>query len=356
MALAQSQVWWGPRSHMVSCAVSGFWIDGTYTKNGEVFRCPRSGTISKIHFQIGSITSSQTIRVALQDVNASFQPDDTDDQYRDVASPATGWNVTGLVTSDGTDGGTKRTVTAGEWLAVVLKWAGTAGNIAWVGTYDIALTRDTNRRSYFTSWSDYRSTATNVMLEFDDGEIVPIPQVVPVSAEGWLNENIADYQVGNRLVAPFACRLMGIKWYGGHNGSGKEWRVYDDANALVGSETALPNYASRIDNYETSYFDTPVELTAGETYRVVHYQSGTQGLQGWFAEVPAAAYWDRVHGGPRQSDMLQTSRTGTGSWTDTATRRFLAYYLLDRTDFIPAASPGGGGAPSVRGVRGRIGA
>ncbi|MGQ9573565.1 MAG: hypothetical protein ACUVV3_10375, partial [Dehalococcoidia bacterium] len=84
-------------------------VDASGEKAAFVFRVPATGTLKKVAFRTGGVTHNQTIRVSFQDVNSlTGYPDGVVDQWRDISIGDTDDNQhkeTGLITSDGTDGG-----------------------------------------------------------------------------------------------------------------------------------------------------------------------------------------------------------------------------------------------------------
>jgi len=102
---------------------------------GQVWFPARTGskTINKVHFRFGAVTKAggSGLQVSLQDVSLTAgppaQPDGVVDQYRAIANgeatfAANTWYTSGLLTSDGTDTGTKRTVNFGDLVACVLEY------------------------------------------------------------------------------------------------------------------------------------------------------------------------------------------------------------------------------------------
>lgn len=138
-----------------------------------VFRAQRSGTIDKFEFDIVTLTTAEALRVSLQDVSlTNGDPDGTQDQFRDIAtgSVVAGWNVPGLITSDGTDTGVKRTVTTGDLLALVVEFVTTGGNLTIATTnQSFGLGNDTYLDHFTASWAKNTSSSCGFALKYDDG-------------------------------------------------------------------------------------------------------------------------------------------------------------------------------------------
>lgn len=103
-------------------------IDAAGEKVAIVFRAPKTGTLDRAEFKLDAVTQAPVsgLRVSFQDVGAADgNPDGTQDQFRTVPQgsiSAGAWVVPGLMTSDGTDGGTKRSVTKGDLIAFVVEF------------------------------------------------------------------------------------------------------------------------------------------------------------------------------------------------------------------------------------------
>lgn len=105
--------------------LNGRVIDASGEKLAWRVIAPKSGTIDTVEFCCAGVAQapgSNGIKISLQDIDpADGDPDEVIDQFRNITSGfGSGvWMVPGLMTSDGTDGGQKRTVTRGEVLGIV---------------------------------------------------------------------------------------------------------------------------------------------------------------------------------------------------------------------------------------------
>jgi len=101
-------------------------MDATGEKVAFIIQAPKTGTLDKFEFRIGASLQLPTngLKCSFQDVDlGTGDPDGTVDQYRVVTGlSADSWVIPGLVTSDGTDGGTKRSVARGDLLACVVEF------------------------------------------------------------------------------------------------------------------------------------------------------------------------------------------------------------------------------------------
>ena len=114
--------------------------DVQHTKMAVIFQCPVSstytigetapflGTLDTVECSVLPYTigdPNPTIKFSFQDLDENDLPDGVADEYRIIeveTSTDPIWIKPGLLTSDGTDNGTKRAVTRGQKLAVVIEF------------------------------------------------------------------------------------------------------------------------------------------------------------------------------------------------------------------------------------------
>jgi hypothetical protein len=90
---------------------------------------PKTGNLKTVQWRFEGSSGtwgSTVVRVSFQDLTGNpGLPDGTEDQYRDISSQPTNaawYSSLGIMSSDGTDGGSKRSVTRGEAIAVVWRF------------------------------------------------------------------------------------------------------------------------------------------------------------------------------------------------------------------------------------------
>jgi hypothetical protein len=113
-----------PISNLIAIDATTLLVDASGEKAACIFRAPATGNLKKVGFLTGAVVQTQTIRVSFQDLDASGNADGTQDQFRDITVNDTDdnvWKETGIISSDGTDTGSVRSVTIEEWLAVVFE-------------------------------------------------------------------------------------------------------------------------------------------------------------------------------------------------------------------------------------------
>lgn len=320
------------RGGLAAPVESNLVIDATGEKVAYVVKAPATGDLSKVRFRIGGVTGAEDLRVSFQDLDASGDPDGTADQFRVVpaASVATGFVQTGIVSSDGTDGGTKRSVVRGDRLAVVIEFAGTAGNILITThtTTALDLQADAYPDHFTSSWTKQQTAAAMMSLEYADGSVYPIIGVLPgIFGNETFNSSDTPDERGNNFTLPFAARIVGI-W---------SWLDYDNAVDLVlysGTDVLATKAApaAAIRSVATAgcvavYFDSDVEVSAEEEFRaIVKPGAGNVGLStcalGHATE--RAAYF--------REDFYSTSRTNAGAFSEDTAKVYQVGPILDAID------------------------
>lgn len=164
-------------------------INASAEKAAFIIQVPKSGTLNYFEFLTGTVSQSPAngLKLSFQDVDlATGDPDGTADQYRVLAHPisANTWQLPpGALTSDGTDSGTKRTVTRGELLACVVEFESFAVsdsvNVRTLNLAANAFMGNTPYPTHFTAaWAKLNDGAV-MALVYDDNSYPAILGVYP---------------------------------------------------------------------------------------------------------------------------------------------------------------------------------
>lgn len=326
--------------------------DGTM-KVSMPFRVPKSGTLDKCEYLAGSVVGSNTARLSFQNIDlATGYPDGTQDQFRDLAVSASAWNAPGVMTHDGTNGGTKRTVTRDDLISCVIEFATYPGG---VGFNVEGLAIPTNQgilqgTGYVDifSGSAWSHTAYNaiIALKYDDGTYAFIqPQVYPTSsiAVAQFNSGSTPDERGVRFQVPFDSEAEGawISVNGGSSFGDFDVVLYDAGGSVlqtipadkdVGVTYTIPTGIYR-------RFPTAQSLTANTTYRLTVKPTSGTNVQIVNMTIPGSAYQGAIEGG---TEWYFTARTDGGAFSDTQTERPFIGLVLSGVD----TSSGGGGERS----------
>lgn len=329
-------------------------LQGTYTMNGTTTRVAlilsmrRAGTIDTVGFRLASAGSVQTVKVSLQNVTTqgagtsqTAVPDGSIDQFRTI-TPAAGWNETGSITSDGTNGGTKRTVAVNELVAVVFEWNGASGSIVFDG---IRQGNAVLTGTYNGSWTFVQSFPIIHALKLTDGAYVASGVQPAGSGYGQttFSQNGTPDEVALRFKSPIGGRLLGI-----HAIENTAARLFDvvlynsagsvvdsvswdsDRNAVLGAGNAYP---------ELIVFPTNPVITANALYRIsIKPQSGASTITYASHSYPTTAVKSAAPGGV---EFYWSERTDGGSWTDTTTKAMQTALVFSHID-TPANTIVGG--------------
>ena len=323
-------------------------IDATGEKaaqSGQVWFPARTGskTIDKVHFRFGTVTKAggSGLNLSLQDVSLTTgppkQPDGTVDQYRAIANgeatfASNTWYTSGLITSDGTDTGTKRTVNYGDQLAVVLEYDG-GGRLGADSVVMSMFAMDGAGQFnnyglgalYTASWASVYQ-GIDIVLEFSDatfGTISSGQGVMPAKAIATasfaVNTAGAD-EYALEIKFPFPVKLDGA-WFHAATAVGSDFEIvlYSGTTAL---QTVTVDYnaiginATRI--VEVVFPETA--LTANTLYRLAIRPTTTVAVQLYYLDVNNAAFLDLLPGGQA---FAYSTRVDQGAWSATTTTRRL---------------------------------
>lgn len=315
-------------------------IDADGEKVAFILQVPKTGNLKRAWFSCDTVAQAPTngLKVSFQDVDTSANPrapDGTVDQYRNVPSGdiATDTGViTGIMSSDGTDTGSLRAVTQGDFVCVVIEFESWAtGDDVDICDYSIgpytwssSLLGFPGSRIYTGgSWGVAVQSQgnLNIGLQYDDDVWYPIFGCIPrngnVNTTYSIGSATTPDELGVKFTCPFPMRVIGC-WYAGYAGGatgGWDVILYDsDSNSLasVNMRQELWNNSGR--RASAWIFDdtTGVELSTNAVYRLVCKAVGfvTGSLYGLdvVSGLESAAPWG-------ENGQL-TYRTDGGSWTD----------------------------------------
>ena len=342
-------LYWPPRPGAADNvpSLSTHILDGSGDMVGAIFQAPKAGTLAKVGFRTSTVSNAEDLKVAFEGVTASGKPDTTIAQFRVVGSiVANSWFETGLITNNGTDGGTKRTVAKGDFLAVTIgfdSWV--AGNVrirtkssdSTVVKYPMGLTSINGG----STWVNI-SRVLDLYLEYDDGSAEPINGIAP-----FLNITAQSYDVNNspdeyalRFSVPFPCRVCGIwLWADGGISGGTEIILYEGT-----SVKKMVNHFSEVTGaagMHTVLFNAPVVLATGTVYYAAYRPLTTANCT-----IALTTFNDAKHRNayPGKSALYLATRTDQGAWSDVTTQRPFIGLVLDQLG--DGVSGGGGGESS----------
>ncbi len=330
-------------------------LNETADKVGWVIQCPKSGTLDKFEFRMGNVGNNPDngIKLSFQTVGAATgNPDGVVDQFRNItgALSANAWTVPGLMTSDGTDGGVKRTVTRGEYLACVIEFVSFVASDSFNVSHLTGHISAASNNMYMvgdlfgSGYSKSTNTTPIFALKYDDGTyaVFPIPFWPAIDWE------LTSYNSGSTpderalKYTSFAqnVRTTGV-WAAVDSDNAVEIVLYNAADGVVDTITLDSDFRVQNDNamLVAPWPNGPHTLTAGAVYRVAVKPTTGSSITLGIHRLPSNAYLAALPGG---STMLLSTRTDAGAWSDDDTRRPLIGLNIDGIEetVVPPAAAG----------------
>jgi len=294
-------------------------IDASGEKVALIIQVPRTGTLDQFEFRIGSSIQLPTngLKCSFQDVSLTTgDPDGTIDQYRVVTGlSANSWVIPGLMTSDGTDGGTKRNVARGDLLACVIEFQSfNLLDVVNVSALDLSSTAFMGSPPYsdhFTlSWAKQKNGLV-MALKYDDGVVEQIMGGNCYPIKNLLSQSYNDDSVRNRFGLAFSVPTPVL--LGG---------IY--VHAALPVDTALELYdpqgfpdGSGIGLLETVTLDTNVQVDTTRHYHTIRFRQD-----------------HRLRGNEFYGAILWTNSVDAGAEIT------LSKFEIDRADLMNAADGG----------------
>jgi len=322
-------------------------IDAASEKAASIVQASKTGTISKVGFLTGTVTTGDTVDVRLETVSAA---------NGDPTGTLLGTNSNGSqVIADADDNTwflttltTGVAVTKGDIFAVVIVNGAAPGNLnikaaAKPVSYDMFPYNDL----YETSWTKRGYDCPCVAFEYSDGSYETMTGVWPVSAfntYAFNNTSTPDHR-GLKFKLPFPFRLIGF-WALLDLDENVDVKLYDSDGTTVLETLSIDKDIRWVNNYgfHHYYFVSNHSLLKDVFYRLVFEPTTTTSIGLHTFSVNAAAIMDSFAGG---QNFHATSKKDAG-WTDVTTERPLMNLLID--GFDDGAGGGGGGARNPLGV------
>jgi len=330
----------------------GTTINAAGEKVAACFRVPKSGVLNRCEFVVGTVGNNPDngLRVSFQDLDASGHPDGTQDQFRTMAGPFVGntWQTPGLMTSDGTDTGIKRTVVAGDRIALVVEFESfVASDSIDIRRYPLLGADGTGEMEYYSdefitgAWVRPTSTPGMIPLALEyvtDGYVNILENCYPILAfaNATYNTGSTPDERALRFQVPMACVCDGA-WIRADFDGDCDILLIDSDGTTVLATTTVDSSARGFTTGATAVVRwAGVALTANTTYRVSVRPSTVTSLNLFGFTVENNA---RMLAAPGGTTWYQSTRTDAGAWTDTDTSRpFIGLHLSQIDDGAAAAS------------------
>lgn len=301
------------------------------------FIVPKTGTLDLVEFRTGNVTTGDTVRVSFQNQTAAGIPDGTVDQYRDIAiggSDDNAWLATGLMTDDGTDGGAKRSVTAGDRVSIVFHFPSYVAGDIWLQYlasategYSTSIFRSTDSGS---SWT-FQPGAPAVAVKYSDGTYAFMRNTSPFDTLSTYNvaSNSTPDEHGMRFKLPYKIRAAGLAFKAAADLT--NMTLYSDAGSIIAGPTVpepTHNQTSGSLRRE-AIFTSPVDLDADTWYRATWKPSSTTSRAISYNTIDSDGIRENFNQGLNMSGCY---RVDAGAFTDDPTVIFPFTILTSGAD------------------------
>lgn len=328
---------------------TGVLLDASGEKFACIFTIPKNGTLHKVWFRTGTVTVGDTVKVSFQDVGADGFPDELVDQYRTVVIADANDNAgftTGILSSDGTDDGTKRSVTFGQEVAIVIEYNSyVAGNL--YIAYSDALGFTGENYPYMAqkigagpTWAKTgNQTWPIIAIEYSDGTYEPI-NALPIASttlQAFNSGTAVSDEYALAFTLPFSCRVKGMGAMMELDGD-CDFVLYEGTTVRASISLDADKRSSTGLNIENRLFTAPYTLVKDTQYRIAVKPTTATSLNLLYFTVSAAAIMDSFDGG---QSFFQSTRLNEGGWSDTTTNRPFIWLLLDAFDDGVGGAGGG---------------
>jgi hypothetical protein len=337
-------------------------VDASGEKAALVVQAPATGQLWKIGFRTGTVVQTQTIKASFQSVDpATGFPTETADQFRTLSVADTDdnvWKLTGIISSDGTDSGTLRSVTRGEDVAIVLEHnsfttgdvfrvfgMGSGTNQSATNCYGLLKTGGT--------WAKQGSMRPSIVLLYSDGSCYHIPGAPGVTAitGTTIASNSAPPKRGLKFKIPFSATLSNVQLLANCQNADSDFdvKLYADTDATTPIATCQMRQGAILRGvngiyWQDVYFATDQTIAANTWYYITIEPTSTNGITYYYLDVDQASYLDQCAGGQNFHHV----QIASGVATATTTRRPFINLFLNAID---DGTGGGSGAMILSRVR-----
>jgi hypothetical protein len=325
---------------------NGVLLDASGEKLAMVFRAPKTGTLDRFEFLLGTVTQAPAsgLKCSFQNVDlATGMPDETVDENATVTAGLTSgaWVNPGSFSAG-------RAVTRGDLVAAVVEFASWAAGDAltldrlYLSAYTPPAHTYYGPKKLGGTWDKTEEMLPPWALRYTDGSYALVPGGYPVSAiaDVGFGSGSSPDEIGVRFTVPMACRLQGVFLRMVTAASSTFDVVLYQGSTVV--ETVTTDGDATIAGSGRGILVLFDSLLAANTlYRSVLKPSATsQNL--FLFTVASAAIMDAFGGGQA---WHQTERTDAGAWTDTPTKRpWMSLWLSQVDDGAGSSGSGMAGA------------
>lgn len=294
--------------HALAAVNSGTLLNNsTQQRLAVIFQADKTGSIDRIWFRGAVVTTSQSVTVSIQSVDANFLPSGS-------VIGGTGTQATIAATTNyEVTLSSSASVTAGTWYAVVVEWTSTQGSIQVqaVAGQGIACKFAIHNG---TSWARSAVQMMFTARYTDNSFTTNTPIFVTTATSTAFAQNTAGSDEYGLLWTPDqSWRLAGVVWYSGSTVTAGGLPViccYDNGGSSLGTISDGVQLSSISNGL---MFATPIQLTSGTPIRLTVQPSNNTSVSLYRYTFPNS---DLLAASPWGSAYQSTKRVDLGSWTD----------------------------------------
>lgn len=321
-------------------------LDASGEKSAFVFQAPKTGNIDKLGFRTTTVTTGTTT------VDIRLETFDTSTGEPTGTLFGTNTNVNQAIASSDDNVWFEVTLTAsasvtkGDILCIVVAPSGTF-------SLNIASYADDGARGfpqamqYTTSWASLSTGAPVCSVRYNDGSYPPITGIFPFS-----NINSHTYNSGstpdvyaNKINFPFNCKVSGA-WVWADIDGDATIKLYDSDGVTVLASSNIYTNVPKLTGQSVNnvLLSSEVTLTANTDYWIGLEPSSGTSLVLYSYEGSTSSIFGQF---PLSSNFTYSTAkdpSGTGSWTDDATRQVTLGVEISEID--DGSGSGGGSSES----------
>lgn len=309
-------------------------------------------TLQQIHIRIGTVTQETNgLRVSIQDLSSEL-PDGTEDAFRVMTSLVSDTvTASGIISSDGSDTGTKKALTAGTGYALVFSLENfqAGDDIDLDALQGWRVNNELVGNTTYTSTDAGATWASNsrdisVIVEYSDStfELVTATPLFE-SLSSVTSTSATNVYAGVKFRYPVKCSTSGALIVVNAGGTTRTGTItlYDSDNNAVGTTRTLRGEANGNRPTFVQWAEGDVSLTANAFYRLVWKSTSASTTTTPTAVMDSSSDLRNANFNSGQVDAMLTVSDDAASWTDTSGT------LVKFTPLLSQIDDGGGGGQNV---------
>jgi len=304
-------------------------VNDSSEKYAYAVLAPKTGIITRIHVIIYRILSlPETPYVFRLETVDSGEPSGT---LLSEGTMTLGLNNTGRWLGVDLEGGAH--VARGQSLAVTLGPSGNetdaVGSVAWQGFSDASVGMPYSLFFDGVSWTRISSLGPSILLEYSDGSIPKIPNIMPWSGLGFVSSLYSDSAIpyhGNSFRLKTDTEISGFWCVAKMNSVDVAVTLWDGAtNEIKRSAILKKNHTGDVGGYDAQYsglFSEPFPALANSLYRIGinnnHPNSEYRDLQLYFLSMAplSSKIWTHIPYSGFFSEVHRSESPDQSTWTD----------------------------------------